>query len=186
MADEIIIISGKQFCGKDTIAKLIMEKKRNFRRIGLADAIKKIYSQESGISIEEIEKNKSEYRADLIALGNKGREADEDKWIKVILAERGSIIVPDVRMRHEIEKFKEQEAYCIRVEADATQRGKRGKLSREDDYTETALDDYKGWDYIIENGGTKEELQGKVDKLIEAIEKHFNDIDKRRKNDVKC
>ncbi|MCR5261584.1 MAG: hypothetical protein K6C94_07065 [Candidatus Gastranaerophilales bacterium] len=174
MAEHIIILSGKQFCGKDTVAKILTEKLPSFHRTGLADAIKLTYSERTGLSLEEIEKNKSKYRPDLIALGNEGRAKDEDFWLKTVIAQKGSVIVPDVRVPHEIEIFKQHNAFCIRVEASAETRAKRGTLSRENDYTETALDNYDKWDYIIKNEDTYDTLVKNTEQLIQAILKHFD------------
>ncbi len=170
---QIITLSGKQFCGKDTVAKILLEKLNNFRRIGLADAIKLKYSEKTGLTIEEIESNKSQYRPDLIALGNEGRAIDPDYWINTILEQKDNVIVPDVRMPHEIEKFKENNAFAIRVESSQEARSKRGTLTREDDYTETALDNYQDWNYVIKNEDNYEALKANVDGLIQAILKHF-------------
>lgn len=173
MTQHIIILSGKQFCGKDTIAKILLEKLPSFCRIGLADSIKLKYSEQTGLTVEEIEKNKSKYRPDLIKLGNQGREIHPDFWIDNILSRNENVIVPDVRVPHEVEKFKDNNAFCIRVEATSEVRGKRGILSRENDYTETALDNYEDWNYIINNNGTLESLQPEIDKLVKKIKQHF-------------
>ncbi len=174
MAKHIITLSGKQFCGKDTVAKILLERLPSFRRIGLADAIKIKYSERTGLTVEEIEKNKSQYRPDLIALGNEGRAIGQDYWIKTILEQEGNIIVPDVRMPFEVDTFKSLNAFCIRVEASAKARSQRGELSRENDYTETALDNIDFWNYIIKNEGSYEELKESVDGLIKAISQHFD------------
>ena len=174
MSKFIITLSGKQFCGKDTVAKILLEKLSNFRRIGLADAIKLKYSERTGLSVEEIETNKSKYRPDLIALGNEGRAINPDYWLNTILEQEFNVIVPDVRMPHEADVFKSNNAFCIRVEASSEARSKRGVLSREDDYTETALDDYDKWDYVIKNEDSYETLEKDVDALVVAIKKHFD------------
>ena len=36
----ILVISGKQYSGKDTLAKILLEKLDGYKRIGLGDAIK--------------------------------------------------------------------------------------------------------------------------------------------------
>lgn len=170
---KIITLSGKQFCGKDYTARLLLQSLPSFQRIGLADAIKIEYSKQTGLSIEEIEKNKSTYRSDLIALGNKGRAISPDYWINNILEKDANIIVPDVRMPHEVERFKENNAFCIRVQADVETRAKRGTLSRENDYTETALDNYNNWDFIIDNSDNAN-LTEQLDSLILKIKQHFD------------
>lgn len=173
MADKIIILSGKQFCGKDTVAKILLEIFPDFRRIGLGDAIKLEYGEREGLSLEEIEKHKPLYRQDLIDLGNFRRSQDSDYWIKKVIALEGNIIVPDVRMKRELEFFKEAGAFKIRVECDRDNRAKRGVLKSENDRTETELDDVKDWDYVIENNSSYENLQTATKLLADNIKDWF-------------
>ena len=56
----IIVFSGKQFSGKDTVAKFLLSEFSSFRRIGIADAIKHRYSLSTGLSLEEIDHLKDE------------------------------------------------------------------------------------------------------------------------------
>ncbi len=169
MAEKIIILSGKQFCGKDTVAKILLEKFPDFKRIGLGDAIKLEYGEKNGLTFDEIEKNKPIYRQDLIELGNFRRAQDSDYWIKKVIALEGNIIVPDVRMKRELEYFKEAGAFKIRVECERDIRAARGTLKSENDLTETDLDDVKDWDYVIENNSTYENLQTASKLLADKI-----------------
>lgn len=114
---QIIIISGKQFSGKDTVATVISECMPTFKRIGLADALKAEFGEEKGLTFNEIERNKPLYRADLIILGNKRRTEDPDYWIKKVINIDENIIVSDVRLEHELEIFKNFGAITIRVES---------------------------------------------------------------------
>lgn len=171
MADKIITISGKQFCGKDTVAGILLENLPEFGRIGLGDAIKREYSRRIGIAVEEIEKNKSFHREGLIKLGNEGRAISDDYWLKAVINTPGNIIVPDVRMPFEAKTFKEAGAFMIRVEASAQVRGKRAPLTNSNDYTETALDDFDGWNFIVKNEGTLEDLKEQCKQLVEMITK---------------
>lgn len=166
---KIIIFSGKQFSGKDTVAKIILEKFKSFKRIGIADAIKMRYSIQTGLSIEEIENNKSLYRQDLINLGNWGRAQNPDYWLNSIIEYDGNTIVTDIRVKHELDLFKSYGAFTVRVEASKEARSKRGVLTSSDDDTETQLDNITDWDYIIENNGSYEELKLKTEKLTNAI-----------------
>ena len=169
MADKIIILSGKQYSGKDTVAKILLQNLTNFKRIGLGDAIKLEYSEKTGIPNEEIEKNKHLYRQDLINLGNQRRSEDKDYWIKKVIQMPGNIIVPDVRVKRELEFFKEADAYKIRVDASRETRSERGQLVGETDVTEVDLDDVKEWDYVISNNSTYENLQAESIKLAKEI-----------------
>ena len=174
MKKKIIVLSGKQFCGKDTVAKILLQNFTNFTRIGLGDAIKLEYGEKIGLSLEEVEQNKSQYRADLQALGNKRRAEDSAYWIKKIITLPQDIIVPDIRVQQEYDYFKNAGAYKIRVEASAESRSKRGTLAAENDITETALDNITDWNYVISNEGTYEELLEKTGELIQSIKDYFN------------
>ena len=174
MAEQIIILSGKQYSGKDTVAKILLENLTNFKRIGLGDAIKIEYGEQKGLSFEEIEQNKAQYRQDLINLGNKRRSEDKDYWIKKVIKMPGNIIVPDVRVKRELEFFKEANAFTIRIEASRETRSQRGQLVGETDVTEVDLDDIKDWDYVIENNSTYENLQAKSIELAKEIKSFLN------------
>lgn len=173
MAEKIIILSGKQFCGKDTVAKILLEDHKDFKRIGLGDAIKLEYGEKNGLTLEQIEKDKPLYRQDLIDLGNHRRSQDSDYWIKKVIAMQGNIIVPDVRLKRELEFFKAADAFKIRVECDRENRALRGTLKSENDLTETDLDDIKDWDYVIENNSSYENLQCESHKLSEKIKAYW-------------
>lgn len=169
MADNIIIFSGKQYAGKDTAAKIMLDKMPNYRRCAMGDIIKLTYGAQKGLTYDEIEKNKAKYRSDLIVLGNWGREQDPDYWLKKIINQKGNIIVTDVRVPHEYEVFKNAGAITIRVEATRETRAKRGQLIGENDITEVGLDNEKNWDYIIDNNSTYEYLKSQVEKIIDEI-----------------
>ncbi len=169
MSKKIIILSGKQFSGKDTVAKFLLEYLTNYKRIGLGDAIKLEYSRRKGLTIEEIETNKSQYRGDLIALGDWGRMQDPDYWLKRIIEQNDNVIVPDIRMPHELEVFKANGATTIRVEAPRDNRAARGVLVKENDPTETLLDNIKEWDFVIQNDGTLEELKVKALEIAKKL-----------------
>lgn len=169
MADKIIIFSGKQYSGKDTAAKIMLEKMPDFKRCAMGDIIKITYGKQKGLTYEEIEKNKPLYRQDLIDLGNWGRSQSGDFWLEKILEQEGNIIVTDVRVPHEYEVFKNAGAISIRVEASRETRATRGELIGETDITEIGLDHIADWDYVIDNNGDYENLVKQVNKIIEII-----------------
>ena len=169
MANKIIIFSGKQFSGKDTAAKILLEAMPEYRRCAMGDIIKLTYGKEKGLTYDEIEKNKPIYRQDLINLGNWGRAQDPDYWLNKIVEQDGNIVVTDVRVEHEYEVFKSAGAITIRVEASRETRSKRGELVGETDITEVGLDHIKDWDFIIDNNSDYESLKAQVNKIIEKI-----------------
>lgn len=166
---KIIVFSGKQFSGKDTVAKILLEKFKSFKRIGIADAIKMQYGEKKGLTLEEIEKNKPIYRQDLIDLGDWGRAQSPDYWLNSIIAYQGNTIVTDIRVEHELNLFRSHGAFAIRVEASENARSKRGVLASKNDATETGLDNVKDWDYVISNEGTYEELVENTEKLVSKL-----------------
>lgn len=174
MSKKIIVLSGKQYCGKDTVAKILLENLSDFRRIGLGDAIKIEYGKIIGKSFEEIEAEKHLYRENLISFANSKREIDQDYWIKKIVEYPFNVVVPDMRVKREYEFFKSQKAYMIRVDATEENRAKRGVLVKKDDPTETALDNISDWDYIISNNSDYETLLSNTKDLLIDIKSKFN------------
>lgn len=169
MTDKIIIFSGKQYSGKDTVAKIMLAEMTNYKRCAMGDIIKLTYGEQKGLTYEEIEKNKPLYRQDLINLGNWGRAQDPDYWLKKIIEQDGNIMVTDVRVPHEYEVFKKAGAITIRVEASRETRASRGELVGENDITEIGLDNIKDWDYVIDNNSDYETLKEKVYAIIQKI-----------------
>lgn len=166
MAGKIIIFSGKQYSGKDTAAKIMLEKLTDFRRCAIGDIIKLTYGRQHNLTYEEIEKNKAKYRAGLIELGNRGRAQDPDYWLKKIIEQDGNIIVTDVRVPHEYEIFKNAGAITIRIEATRQTRSNRGTLIGEDDITETGLDNITTWDFVINNNSDYASLEKSINEIL--------------------
>lgn len=169
MADKIIIFSGKQYSGKDTAAKILLDKMPNYKRCAMGDIIKLTYGAQNGLTYEEIEQNKPKYRQDLINLGNWGRQQSPDYWLEKIIEHDGNIVVTDVRVPHEYEIFKKAGAKTIRIEATREIRSQRGTLIGEDDITEIGPDNIKDWDFIIENNSTYKNLEKQVTEIVKLL-----------------
>ena len=169
MANRIIIFSGKQYSGKDTVAKIMLAQMPEFKRCAMGDIIKLTYGAQKGLTYDEIERNKPLYRQDLINLGDWGRSQDPDYWLKKIIEQDGNIMVTDVRVPHEYEVFKNAGAISIRVEASRETRSLRGELVGESDITEVGLDHITDWNYIIENNSDYDTLVKKVNNLIKEL-----------------
>lgn len=170
MADKIIIFSGKQYSGKDTAAKILIDNMPEFKRCAMGDIIKIEYGKLHNLTYEEIENNKAIYRQGLIDLGNWGRSQSPDYWLKKIISQTGKIVVTDVRIKHEYEVFKNAGAISIRVEANRDIREKRGgKLIGENDVTEVDLDDIRDWNYQLDNNGDYETLKQNVLNIVTQL-----------------
>lgn len=79
------------------------------------------------------------------------------------------IVIDDIRFPIEIEKIKENFKNVITIkiirknfESDLNEKQLKHA-------TETALDNYNNYDYIIENGGTLKELNDKVVKILDEV-----------------
>ena len=101
MTNRIITFSGKQYSGKDTAAKILMEAMPEFKRCAMGDIIKIEYGKLNNLTYEEIEANKTQYRQGLIDLGNWGRQQSPDYWLQKIIEKNGNKVVTDVRIKHE-------------------------------------------------------------------------------------
>ena len=165
MADNIIIFSGKQYSGKDTAGKIMLDKMPDYHRCAMGDIIKLEYGRQHNLTYEEIESDKSKYRAGLIELGNWGRSQSPDYWLEKIIQSDGNIIVTDVRVPHEYEIFKKAGAITIRIEADREVRAARGELVGEDDITEIGLDDITEWDYIVYNNSDYDMFKNELSRI---------------------
>ena len=166
----IIIFSGKQYSGKDTAAKILMEAMPDFKRCAMGDIIKIEYAKQHGLTVEDIEADKAKYRQGLIDLGNWGRKQSPDYWLNKIISQKGNLVVTDVRIKHEYEVFKQAGAISIRVEASREVREKRGgKLVGENDVTEVDLDDVRDWNFLLDNNKDYETLRENVLKIVEQL-----------------
>lgn len=167
---KLIAFSGKQYSGKDTAAKILMEELQDYKRCAMGDIIKIEYGRIHNLTYEEIETNKAQYRQGLIDLGNWGRSQSPDYWIQKIIQQEGNIVVTDMRIKHEYNIFKQAGAIMIRVEADREIRELRGgKLVGEDDVTEIDLDEIKDWDFLIDNNKDYDSLKKEVLKIVDII-----------------
>jgi len=80
------------------------------------------------------------------------KEIDPEFWVKALFNtyQNGNIIIADVRFPNEAEAVKARGGKLIRIERPGAGAGNH--------ISETALDDYKGWDIVIDNVGTLEDL----------------------------
>ena len=147
-----------------------MEAMPNYKRCAMGDIIKFEYGKIHNLTYEEIEANKTIYRTGLIELGNWGRSKSPDFWIKKIIAQKGNIIVTDVRLKHELDVFRQTGAIAIRIESDREIRKLRGgELVAENDITETDLDNIQNWDFVIYNNSNFEFLREKILQIVAQI-----------------
>lgn len=91
-------------------------------------------------------------------------EVHPDFWVRALINKRirnkeKLTIIPDVRFLNEAQAIKDNGGFLIRIERPGAGAGNH--------ISETALDDYRGWDIVIDNVGTLEDLYKQVRFLIE-------------------
>ena len=173
----IIGLSGKAGSGKDTVAKIIKENTNlEVRILAFGDAVKDITGELLGIDRDTIERYK---REDLLISGFPIRiwlqkvgtlfrnEVDHNYWIHFVLDkfqadwEHKLIIITDVRYINEAQAVKSFGGKIARI-----------NRSIEDVNThksEIDLDDYKSFDYIIDNTSNVLDLKNNVLEVLKDI-----------------
>jgi len=97
-------------------------------------------------------------------------------WVNATFSEwedNQNWIIPDMRLPNETNAVKNRDGILIRVQRDrwkrlGVERGETIPVSdKETHLSETALDDYNDWDYVLENNGTIMELVNKVKTIMQ-------------------
>lgn len=177
MSDIVLIgIAGKQKSGKDTIANYLVEN-YGFVRKGFADFLKELTLLLFDVSKQDLEEKDVRVRKILQDLGQKMREIDEKVWVNQLLAKFDGAklmidskatgkslrwVISDIRHPNEVEAVRSRGGKVWKVERS---KGPEGDLM--DHISETALDDYSGFDEVILNTGTIEDLQDSVRSILD-------------------
>ena len=88
-------------------------------------------------------------------------EVHPEFWTRALFIKEKNnqnLIIPDVRFPNEAQIVKDHGGILIRIERPSAGAGNH--------ISETALDDYKGWDIVIDNVGTLEDLYKQVKFLM--------------------
>lgn len=168
----IIGLSGKKGSGKNTVSELIRRYSlpAHWEEKQFAGKLKQMVSVLTGITMgdldrQEVKEATLKYmdlgttpRYLLQTLGTEwGRNLiDKDIWVKTLLSDykrNSDWIITDVRFENEAMAIKERGGLLIRIN--------RGQ-SPDEHSSETMLDNYDGFDYVIDNNGTWGELTDKV------------------------
>lgn len=103
----------------------------------------------------------SEYKSYEIQVGT---TPENLRWVEVL----PKWIITDVRMPNEAQAIKDREGFLIRIERTEFNPDLRASLHE----SETALDDYDGWDVKIYNHGSLVDLVQESEKIINLIDKY--------------
>ncbi len=169
--------------GKDTVARMLQQMfdddKKTCTIKSWADNLKKVTSIITGVDISELYSqdgkmkvcpifNKT-YRVLLQEIGTDvmRNTFDQDVWVKSTLANCSPdeiYIIPDTRFPNEAQAVKSCDGILIKVVGDP-EKIRENATSAAQHESEIALALYDGWDFIIENNSTIEDLYEKV-KLV--------------------
>ena len=78
-----------------------------------------------------------------------------------------NFIITDMRFPNELKVVKDREGISIRINRNMYLPG-GGELGYKEHESETALDNYDDWDYIIDNNGTIDDLINQVRRILQA------------------
>ena len=126
-----ICIFGQLASAKDTVANCLVEKLNNdttlledkWKRIGFADAVKKVFMSSFDVTLEFIEewKRKDEIppnfdlniRKSLQHIGDGFRKIQSDVWIRTALRNKFNMVISDGRYINEAKVVKEQKGVSV-------------------------------------------------------------------------
>jgi len=188
----IISLSGKIGSGKDTVAKIIQDITPTYewKVKKFAGKLKEVATILSGVEIEKWEDQEFKqsqmseewgmtYRDFLQKIGTEAmREGlHTNTWVSALFADYKIMLYPfnctidkhgelpnwiitDTRFPNEMEAVRNHVGIAIKVVRES------GNTIGTTHESETALDNYNDWDYVIENNGTIDDLKQKVYSIL--------------------
>ena len=162
----IIGMCGYAGSGKDAAAKALRE--RGFTRVAFADELKDELAEVFGLTLQELEDNKEEWRPLLVEWGRARRRQDPAYWIKkasltVDLIEGSAlgaqhIVVTDVRYPNEAKWLWERNGLLVRIERPGV-----GPANDEEATTIAEIDKIATRQtFWLKNDGSLEDLHNKM------------------------
>ena len=180
----VLVFSGKRKSGKDYTTDLIMERIPNLCEIRrLSAPLKKAYAEEHGLDYERLlsaDSYKEQFREDMIVWGVQKRLADPGYFARLTCAgaSKPVLIISDARRQTDVDFFLNHPQWghitkSIRIVSSDETRAKRGWVFTEgvDDVdSETGLDDFNNWDFIIHNDDDENIFNQDLDALLAFID----------------
>lgn len=169
---KIFLISGKSGSGKNEVANIIKENLPNTVITGFSKYIKLFALEFTDWDGRDITKP----RTFLQEMGDTLRKIDKNFLIdrliqdfKVYETKFDNVIISDVRLPYELECLKNNSGYeVITIRVNAKKSFRNLSESEKNHHTEIELDDYKNFDYIIENKFDNT-LKEEIKKILEGM-----------------
>lgn len=178
----LIGISGKLYSGKDTVGALFKLQNNNIRIEKFANTLKDVVQLLTNCDRADLEhqQGKNKFLPEWgLTLGQFlqifGTDTcrynfNKNIWVIALLSRYNSNcdwVVTDVRFPNEAQAIKDNNGYLIRVDRNIDREIVSNRnLNHE---SEVALDNWKNWDYIIDNNGSLEELEKRVKEIYELF-----------------
>jgi hypothetical protein len=204
MEEKMIIgVAGTAFSGKDTFAKMLAEELNKLQHpayvlMAYANEMKLRIQKDFDLSYDQLWGDKKEYtdlryakrgqgyssnpgdywtpREIMQAYGEFYRTIDYDFWVKNLFRviedkEYTNVIITDVRHINEADAVKEHSGFLIKIirENKMTPHGANH-------ISETALNDYKGYDFTIINNFSLDELKISTQGLITFLKRSIPEL----------
>ena len=128
---KIIGVGGQLSTAKDTLSNYLVDKLNEnygrfvWKRVGFADAVKKVFMDSFDVSLEFIEKWKrisqappgfdKNIRQSLQFIGDGFRQIRNNIWIEIALRDKKPKIISDVRYLNEAKVIKENQGFTILI-----------------------------------------------------------------------
>ena len=175
----VVLLSGKMGAGKDTLAK-ILQQKYNFKVYHFADKLKKILLQVGWDG-----KKDESGRMLLQNVGNAVRAYNQDAWVDILFKEIISdiieegydrICIADWRFKNEYNSLKEK---CIKrdpytivfpIRIIRNTNDVYNDQTIHQDISETDLDDFNEYAYIVYNNQDISYLEKAADEIVKKLE----------------
>lgn len=193
MQQNVFLISGKKFHGKDTVARMLIDELVKRKLIGgarvlsfagpLKDAAKSIFLLSHDQCYHPQYKEVVDDRWGLTPreimqkLGTEvGRQIHKDVWVlnaiynaRQYLAENHghAVFIPDTRFPNEVQLPREilgDQVFTLRVT-----RSNLPPSEFDNHPSETSLDDFNGWDFRLDNSGGMADLRREVNGLVDFL-----------------
>lgn len=182
---KIILLSGKRYTGKDTVANIIKEvcPDKKIECIAMANQCKILFARKEKLDADRLINDrayKEQYRDKLTAFCLSTLEMDRyvfDRFvvdkIKSLNADTDVAIITDMRTKWNLQYFMVHLDNCITVRINVPNeiRKSRGWVESEYDsnFVEVDLDTYDKWNYVIHNDKDFDNLKSSVSEMMASI-----------------
>lgn len=172
----IYLLSGKAKSGKNTVSKIITDYYQNKKCVSLSysyylkDYVKRITGWDGS------EENKPRDLLQQMGIELVKNKINDQLFVNRLIEDiqifsyfYDVIVITDARLIEEVEKPKEKFSNVITIRIDRKNKSNNLTESQKHHITETALDNYSDFDYVVDNNGTYEDLKNKIIEIIEEV-----------------